>query len=219
MPCCQCQAIECEFDTKTAAAELKRYRERGPARTTQMLIEALMGAKIEGTTLLDIGGGIGAIQHALLDLGISHATAVEGSAAYLAASQDEARRRGHIDRVRYLHGDFVERADEISPADVVILDRVICCYPDMPSLVERSSARARKLYGLVYPRDTWWNRAGLAFLNLLRRLRRDPFRVFVHRPEDVEAAVRANGLAPLSHGQTVVWRVDVYVRREAMGTA
>ncbi len=218
MPSCQCQAIECEFNPKTAAAELRRYHERGPARTTQMLIEALRTAKIEGATLLDIGGGIGAIQHTLLDLGISHATAVEGSAAYLAASQDEAGRRGHTDRVRYLHGDFVERAGEISPADVVTLDRVICCYPDMRALVGLSAARALRLYGLVYPRDTWWNRAGLAFLNFLRRLRRDPFRVFVHRSEDVDAVARASGLVLRSHGQTMVWRVDVYVRREAKET-
>ena len=44
-------------------------------------------------------------------------------------------------------------SDEIEAADVVTLDRVICCYPDMEALVGRSAERALRLYGLVHPRD------------------------------------------------------------------
>lgn len=212
MQCCQCQGIELEFNRKAAAAELRQFRSHGPAKTTRMLIDALKTERIEGLTLLDIGGGVGAIQHELLKAGVSRSTNVEASSAYIDAAKAEAERLGHRDRVSHHHGDFIHLAPEIIPADIVTLDRVVCCYPDMPTLVGLSSARAKKLYGLVFPRDTWWNHAGLRILNLVRWLRRNPFRVFVHRPEAVDALIRANGLERRFHRQTFIWLVVVYAR-------
>lgn len=212
MPRCQCQGIEIEFNRKAAAAQLKRYRARGPAVTTRMLIDALKAVGVEGMTLLDIGGGIGAIQHELLKAGVVQATGIEASIAFVNAATEEATRMGHADRIRLLHGDFVKLAPEIPPADIVTLDRVICCYPNMPSLVGQSAARARGFYSVVYPRSIWWNRVGLTFLNFVRRLQGNPFRVFAHRAEDVDALIRENGLTPRFHRQTFVWRVDIYSR-------
>lgn len=212
MQCCQCQGIEREFNRKAAAAELRQFRSHGPAKTTRMLIDALKTERIEGLTLLDIGGGVGAIQHELLKAGVSRSTNVEASSAYIDAAKAEAERLGHRDRVSHHHGDFIHLAPEIIPADIVTLDRVVCCYPDMPTLVGLSSARAKKLYGLVFPRDAWWNHAGLGILNLVRWLRRNPFRVFVHRPEAVDALIRANGLERRFHRQTFIWLVVVYAR-------
>ena len=160
MKCRQCQGIERWFNKKLAAKELRQYRKKGPARTTRMLIEALKAEGIEGMTLLDIGGGIGTIQHELLGAGVSSAINLEGSTAYLETAKEEAERRGHAHRVRYHHGDFVGLASDIQGADIVTLDRVICCYPDFPALVGLSSARAGKLYGVVYPHDTWWAKIG-----------------------------------------------------------
>ncbi len=215
MPCSQCQGIELEFDRKSAASGLRRYRKRGAAATTRTLIDALRAEKVDGMTLLDIGGGVGVIQHELLEAGLSRVTGVEASGAFLEAAKEEATRMGHIAQSRFFHGDFVELAPAIPSADIVTLDRVICCYADMPPLVGLSSARARRLYGLVYPRDTWWNRIGLTFLNFLRRLQRRSFRVFVHRTEDIDTVIRKNGLLLQFHRQTFVWRVDVYSRPAA----
>ncbi len=79
------------------------------------------------------------------------------------------------------------------PADIVTLDRVICCYPDMEKLVELSAKRAIKIYGLVYPRDTWWVRAGLAIGNLYLRVRGSAYRTFSHPTKVVEAIVHSSG--------------------------
>ena len=70
---------------------------------------------MEGATFLDIGGGIGAIQHELIDAGVSHATNVDASAPYLDAAREESERRGYAGRVTYLHGDFVELAGSVPP--------------------------------------------------------------------------------------------------------
>jgi 2-polyprenyl-3-methyl-5-hydroxy-6-metoxy-1,4-benzoquinol methylase len=212
MDCCQCQGIEAEFNRKTAARQLRRYRENGLAKTTVMLTDALTREGVDGMTLLDIGGGIGAIQHELLAAGAKAATNVEASTAYIEAAREEAGRRGQADRVAYHPGDFVDLAPGIGPADIVTLDRVICCYHDMGELVGASSARAQRLYGLVYPRDTWWTRLGITLLNLVLWVQRSPFRTFIHATQEVDAVVRGNGLERRFYEKTLVWQVVVYAR-------
>ena len=210
---CCCQGVESMFGERTAAHDLKRYRRRGPSKATRVLLEALRERGVEGAELLDVGGGVGAIQQELLDAGAARATGVEASAAYLRAAAREAERRGRADRVTYVHGDFVAVADSVAPADVVTLDRVICCYPDMEALVGRSAERARRLYGLVHPRDVWWTRAAFRALNVALRVGRLPFRVFVHRPASVDAAVGHAGLERrLDRAVGPVWRVALYER-------
>ncbi|MEE8391168.1 MAG: hypothetical protein V3S14_10285, partial [Anaerolineae bacterium] len=122
------------------------------------------------------------------------------------------RRQGHADRVSFYHGDFVDLAPDIPSADIVTLDRVICCYRDMEALVGLSSARAGKLYGVVYPRDTWWTRIGWAIFDFVFGVLRNPFRAFVHPTEAVDAVVRGSGLEPRFYRQTAIWQVVVYER-------
>jgi hypothetical protein len=215
MDCCQCQAIESLFDTRLAKWELKRYHKRGAAKTTQVLVEALRKEGIAGETLLDIGGGIGAIQLAMLKAGVASATDVDASSSYIAVARAEAESEGFGDRVRYLHGNFLDIAPEVGAADVVTLERVICCFPDMPGMVGRSAERAGKLYGLVYPRDTWWMRFAARVENLIARLRRPGFYFYVHRTAAVEGALRNAGLERRFKRNVGLWQVAVFARTAA----
>jgi len=212
MNCCQCQGIETRFNQKRAVQKLSQYRRKGPEKTTRTLIDALMAEDVKGMTLLDIGGGVGAIQHELLRAGVASATNVDASTAYISAAKEEAEWQGHAARMRHYHGNFIDLAVNIPSTDIVTLDRVICCYHDMQRLVESSSAKAGKLYGLVYPRDTWWVNCGFSFENFTLWLQRNPFRVFVHPTEEVEAIVRSNGLEQRFHQQAGMWQVVVYAR-------
>jgi hypothetical protein len=203
------------YDEKLAASELGKYRNEGPRPWTQALIDALKAKGVEGATLLDIGGGVGAVQHELLDAGVARATGVDASAPYLDAAREESDRRGHGGRVTYRHGDFVELAGSVPPADIVTLDRVINVYPDWERLVELSAARAQRLYGLVYPRDTRVVRLVIFAMNLLLRLRRKSVRAAVRPVETIERVARENGLSPyFSQSVGPAWQVRVY-RREA----
>lgn len=212
MKCCQCQGIEEVYSQSYVTRDLSRYRAKGPGKTTRMLVQAIRETGVDGLTLLDIGGGVGAIQHALLDDGVQEVTNVEASNAYIQASRAEAQRRGYSERVSHYHGDFVDLAADIAPADIVTLDRVICCYHEMEKLVSLSAERTGKLYGLVYPRDTWLTKIWVAVDNLISRLRRSPFRAFVHSPEAVEALVSRSGLKRNTYRQTWIWQVVVYTR-------
>ncbi len=213
MSCSQCQAIEEFHNQKVVKQELSRYHKKGPDKPTQILIEAIQKEGIQGLTLLDIGGGVGGIQLALLQAGVEHATNVEASNAFLQAAQAEAQRRNLADRVSHQYGNFVDLAENIQPADIVTLDKVICCYPDMETLVELSSERAHKLYGLVYPCDTWYNKIFEKLENFFFKVTRNPFRIFVHSHQAVEAILVRNGFTPRFVHHDFLWQVAVYTRQ------
>ena len=163
-------------------------------------------------TLLDIGGGVGAVQHELLKAGIASAVGVEASTAYINVVEDEAQRQGHADRISSRHGNFVEIAEDVQEANIVTLDRVICCYHDLESLVDLSSRRATELYGIVYPRETPLVRFAFAFINVLMRLRRNPFRLFVHPTATIDRLLGSNGFQRRYYSKTPIWQVAVYER-------
>ena len=211
MSCRQCEGIEQTFDPKVARRELRKYRRKGPRKTTQILLDAVRTDAV-GKTLLDVGGGVGVIQFELLDAGARSATGVDASPAYLQVAREEAERRGVADRMEGRRGDFVEMAPDIEPADIVTLDRVICCYPDLDALIDTSAARARMYYALVYPRDEMWMKVVPAALNLMFRIRRSPMRFFVHPAGRVDAAVRRHGFGLQASRRTPMWQVAVYRR-------
>jgi hypothetical protein len=209
-PSCACSGNE--FGEAAARRSLRSYRRSGPPRTTAWLIDGLRAGGIEGMTVLDIGAGVGAVHLALLASGADAATDVDGSAAFVAVAREESVRKGLADRVRHRVGDFVAIAPDIEPADIVALDRVVCCYPDMKALVALSVAHARRRYGLVYPRDRWWIRAGSRIMNGFARLVRQQVRAHIHSTAAVDAIVRAAGFVPLLRRTNAFWQVVVYER-------
>ena len=206
-------AMESFYDEKRAVSELRKYREKGPIPSTRVLIEALKAEGVEDATLLDIGGGIGAIQHELLDAGATHATSIDASAPYLDAARDESRRRGHDGRVTYLHGDFVDLAALVPAAAIVTLDRVINVYPDWERLAGLAASRAQRLLGLVYPRDTRMVRLVAFAMNLMLRLRRTAATASISPADAVERIARENGLTPhFAEDVGPAWHVAVFRR-------
>ena len=177
-----------------------------------MLLEAVKQKGVEGNSLLDVGGGIGVLQHELLRAGVGRADSVEASTAYIDACKQEAARQGHEDRITYDNGDFVDIAPNLERADIVTLERVICCYPDVETLVELSSRLADRVYGLVYPRTNWASKIAARLFNLIMWLRRSSFRVFIHPDSVIDWMTRSNGLRPISRRKTLVWQVVIYER-------
>ena len=210
-----CCAYDRQFNARHAEDDLREYRRDGPTGLTRALIEALSAGGIEGKSVLEIGGGVGAVHHELLRAGADAAVDVDASRAYVSVAREESERQGHADRVDYRVGDFVALADVIEPADVVALDRVICCYSDMSSLVHRSAALAKGRYGLVYPRYTFLGRVAIALLNVGFRLSRSPFRSYLHRTADVDAILTGHGLVKRIHRTTLIWQLAVYERPTA----
>ena len=212
MTCRHCEDAGEFFGEGVARRETKRYRRRGPSRSTRILLDALRDQGVEGATFLDIGGGIGAVQQELLAAGAVGGVGIDASPAYLAAARSEAVRRGTADRLRFHQGDAVELAGDLPETDIVTLDRVLCCYPDLEALVSVSCGRSRRLWGAVIPTERWWVRLGGRVLNGLQALRGDAFRLYLHGISRIEAAVEEEGFRIVASERTWLWEIRVFVR-------
>jgi SAM-dependent methyltransferase len=208
-PCC---GIDGTFDSRIARRDLERYRRRGPSPSTQQLLNAIRDASFPGATVLDVGGGIGTIAHELLGTGAERATVVDASTAYLSVAREEADRRQVSARLQLIQGDFVTLMGGVPQADIVTLDKVVCCYPSMEQLIAASTERAARFYGIVYPRDRWWVRLWTAAKNAIRRLRGSAFRVYIFPNARIASAIKHAGFVLRRQTRGFVWVVELYER-------
>ena len=213
---CDCSthrgAVARQFDSTKARKELAAYLRNGPGVTTKRLLEGLRAAHASGT-LLDIGSGSGALTFELLSEGASQATCVDLAAGSLAVAQEEAKRRQLSGRISWREGDFVELASEVAPADMVTLDRVVCCYPLYEPLLGKAAEHSRRWLALSFPRDRWYVRWGLWIENTWRRLRNDTFRAFVHPVTTMETLLEQAGFQLVNRSTTFIWQASVYARQ------
>jgi hypothetical protein len=212
MSTCCAQGYERFFGARTARRDAKRYRERGLDDTARRLVDELAARGLAGTTVLEIGGGVGAVDLELLAIGAERATIVELSHWYDEEALGLAREAGVETRIERRHGDFVEQEAGLEAADVVVMHRVVCCYPDPERLVGAAAGHARRLLALSFPRDTWWLRLGFRLANLWFRLR-GGFQGFVHAPARVVASAERSGMTTVLHERAGrIWRVAVFER-------
>jgi magnesium-protoporphyrin O-methyltransferase len=212
MPCNCCEITDSAFSAAEAKSEIRSYRRRGPANQTKLILQAIRSLKLKNANLLDIGGGIGVIHHELLEDLAQEATHVDASSAYLKEAKKEAARRGHAERVNFIHADFTDVASELPKADIVTLDRVVCCYPDFRRLLKAAAEHSGRALAFTYPRETWYLRIGLQIANFFQRIRKDPFRVFLHPVAEMDELLKGEGLERISLRRLFVWEMALYRR-------
>jgi ubiquinone/menaquinone biosynthesis C-methylase UbiE len=211
--CCSgfCTSVARQFDATVAAGDLKRYLRNGPNPTTRLLRDGVLRAG-GGQSLLDIGAGIGALSIELLGAGFGRSLAVDASPAYVAMARQEAGARGLSDRLTVLEADFTHLAETGDPVDAVVMDRVVCCYPEFRPLLQRALRSGGRLFAYSYPRDRWYVRWVIGIENVARAMLRNPFRAVVHSAEAMGACITGEGFTRTSRSGTIAWVVDVYVR-------
>ncbi|MDH4101800.1 MAG: class I SAM-dependent methyltransferase [Thermoleophilia bacterium] len=193
--CCRAGSCEQFFKPSVARRSLETYRRKGlDALERQMVASASATGTIDGLRVLEIGGGIGRIQAELLDAGAGEGEIIELVSSYEPYARELAREKGHEARTAFHIVDILEEPDRVEPADVVVLNRVVCCSPDGVALAAAAGRLARQALVLSFPRDVFWIRAGVRMLNASLWIMRSPFRVFVHRPAELFAAAEAEGV-------------------------
>lgn len=177
-----------------------------------MLLKFIRSVGVRRDMLLDIGGGVGAIQH---DLAVSDAEtiiSVEASPAYIAAARSESERLGYAERASYIAGDFTDAADRVPNADLVTLDRVVCCYHDVEALLGAAASKAGSAVGLVYPREGIHVKVGMILANFALRLSGSDFRTFVHPHSTIERTLSSCGFRLAESGKSIIWRVALFTK-------
>ena len=87
------------------------------------------------------------------------------------------------------------------------MNRVICCYPDMPKLAGAAADHAGKLLVMSFPRQAPWTQLAMTVANALLRLMRREFHIFLHPPRLILATAEAHGLRTVSDQVGLVWQV------------
>jgi hypothetical protein len=177
-----------------------------------MLVSELRRWPLQGLHLLDVGAGIGAIPVELAGAGLADVTLADASAAYLEAARRHLASRDASRPAQFILGDFCVTADTVPDADIVTLDRVVCCYPDVQALLRGAAARARRMVAFTYPRDRWYVHAAVALENSWYRLSQNPFRAFVHSPDRMASALESAGFVRAARHATLQWALDLYHR-------
>ena len=210
-PCCR-GGFERVFSEKTARGDADAYRRKGLDHDARRMREIVAARLATGYDVLEVGGGVGALHIELLRSGAARATNVELTSSYEAVAADLLREAGLADRTERVLGDFVEAAAALPAADVVVMQRVVCCYPDADRLVGAAASHTRRLLLMSFPVERWWIRLGAVVGNALLALRRDTFRAYVHPFARVRAAAEREGLRLSTRERGFIWQVVVFER-------
>ncbi len=204
--CCHPADYGKVFGAATARRDARGYRRRGLGGTAELLA-GWLAPLAPGATVLEVGGGVGAIQLELLRAGAARTVNVELSPEYEAEARALA---GDDDRIDRIVADFV--AADPMEADLVVLHRVVCCYPDGEAMTSRAAAATRTALAMTYPRDTWWVRAAMKLGNALFRIGGRSFRAYVHDPGTLRRVISDHGLMVTKQDRGLVWE-STFCRR------
>lgn len=210
--CCDPISYRRFFNSKEAERRLRRYRKKGLDKRAQAIVEYLTTREIDGADVLEVGGGVGDFQVELLKGGAASATNIELSQGYEQAATGLADDEGLSDRMERRFGDFVEIQDEVRPAQIVLLNRVICCYPFMEKMMNAAVGKTGQFLALVYPREKWSTKAAIKLGNAFCKIRGVAFRAFVHPVAEIEQIATDSGLVAIHKGKDFIWQGVIFER-------
>jgi 2-polyprenyl-3-methyl-5-hydroxy-6-metoxy-1,4-benzoquinol methylase len=210
--CCPPKGYEKLFGERSARRDVRRYRRKGLDDTARRMVEFLRARGLDGATVLEIGGGVGAIEVELLEAGAERAVNVELSPYYEKTARELWREAGVEDRTDYVVADVAADGADVGRADAVVMHRVICCYPDYDALMDAAAERAGRYLVLSFPRDRFLTRSVFGAMNLVARLLRWEYRNFIRPAPEILAAARRRGLEPVFEGTDFVWHVAALER-------
>ena len=205
--CCDRTGYQTVFSDRFARRVARMYRRRGLDRTQRRLVTFLTERGIEHPSVLEIGGGVGEIQIELLSRGARKATNLEISRNYEPEAEALLERFGMVDRVQRRFVDIATSPNAVEPADVVLLHRVVCCYPDYERLLSAAAGHAKRLLVYSHPPRNSLIRMIISCENLLHRLRGSDFRAFVHPPAAMIKTAEAQGMSVSYRHRGVLWHV------------
>jgi predicted RNA methylase len=204
-PCCRGGPCEEFFRPRIARRSLDQYRSKGHGDLERRLVEVASRGGLEGARVLEIGGGIGTIQAELLEGGAERGEVVEVVAAWEPYALELARDKGLETRTSFRVADVLESPESVEGADVVVMNRVVCCSPDGVQLTGAAARLAQRTLVLSFPRANFWFRMGIRLLNTGMWVARRSFRVFAHPRDALIGAASSEGLRLAETGREGLW--------------
>jgi SAM-dependent methyltransferase len=208
MTCCDNGGLTDVFTEDVSQKDADRYRRRGlPPRGRRLIAAIEASTTLAGSSTLEIGLGAGGVTIEMLKRGAARAVGVDAVPAQLGAARKLAADMKVADRIELVLGDFTGTSDLVADADVVVMDRVVCCYADWRTLLGAAAAHAQSAIALTYPRDVWWMKLVARSMNIWWRLKKSEFRFRVHPVHEMHALLVAQGFAPRVHARYFAWEI------------
>ena len=195
-----------------AGSHRKRFEKKGFEPSQKQLMEGLEQAGYQDAKILEIGSGVGHLHQTLLENGAASAVGIDLATKMIEEARYWAEERRLADKTEYVQGDFMEMKDSLPDAEVTVLDKVVCCYPDADGLIHSSLNKTSRVYALTYPRDRWYVHAMMGFAVLVMKILRFKFRPYMHAPEDIERWITETGFDKQYQNHNLVWLTQVYVK-------
>ena len=209
MSCCTTSGTN-KFFTHQAKRYAKKYRRKGLDPAQKILERFLRELDVRSRSIIEIGCGVGGLHHQLLKHGATSAVGVDVSVGMLEQAEILAKEQGLAGRVRYVQGDFTLSDGELFPADIVILDKVVCCSADPAVLLQASVAKCRTYLAVSYPCAGLMARIIFTSGAKLGEWLRWSFHPYYHRPSTIEGIINEYGFREIRSATTLVWQVKVY---------
>ena len=214
MDCCKVErGLNDVFDAPTARADAEEFRRKGLTGAARKLAEAVVTRGITGASVLEVGGGVGGLHLTLLQRGAASAHEVDISGAYIAEARSLAQKLNLAGRVTHQRADFAREGGSVGEAEVVVMHRVVCCYPDMPRLLTEAASHARRVLAFSFPWDGWPVRLGERVFGLWFALTRCDYRFHIHRWRDMQPLVAEAGFMLVQRTASFPWQIVVWERR------
>jgi SAM-dependent methyltransferase len=184
-------------------------RLRSVSRAVLALLE---DAGVADRRILDLGSGQGRLAVALAERGAASVTGIDLSPASVAVAERASDRAGVP--ARFAVGDA--STVELAPHDIVVLDKVVCCYPDVEALLANTVPAALSVLAIAMPHSRGPRgalaRALVGAENGWRRLRGDPFRAYVHDELVIVRTLLGHGLTRTRARHRWTWHIATYER-------
>jgi len=191
-----------------------KYKSNGLTASSQVLLDFLYSKGLGGKTVLEIGCGTGFFALETLRNGASSCVGVDLSSAAIHEANAFAKESGLGDRARFEVANAASTRQAAS--DVVVMDKVLCCYPDADALLKTASESSKELLGFVVPRDEGLMKPamklGTTLINLVERLRKTGFRIYLHPLRSIDNLLIGSGFQQANKAKSRFWLIFLYKR-------
>jgi len=207
-----CCGADLFFDKKTAEKEYRQYQKKGPSRVTAKIIQQLENQNVQGKSMVDVGGGIGALQWWFLKNGGAQTSDIDASSGYLKQAQEHAIENGWKDKAHFVQGDCLDSFNEIDDPEFITLDKVVCCYPNYKEILEATCEKSKSHISLSYPMDGLISETIRLIGDLYFRIMKNPYRPYVHSVKKIRNVFTSKGYQRIAYDLAFPWHVETYVR-------
>ena len=213
MNCCSDRSCYDEnFSIKKAQKLLRSYTHHGLPNNSRPLLKILANLPLHTLSMLEIGGGIGCLTFELLQRGLTSAVLSDQSRFFIDVFISESRRHGFHDRVGAIQGDAVTELGDLASKDLVVLDKVICCYPHFALLLDTAGSKSSDYLAFSVPIESWWMKLYIRLENWLRYLRGNDFRSFIHPVQQMVEQVQSMDFEKIIHTKSGNWHYFLFKR-------